>query len=137
MRTEPTVKVLIVDDNRVLREHLCLMVENDDRFALACSAADGAEAIRLAEEDRVDAIVLDLQMPLVDGLTALPRLRQLCPDAVIVAHSFDTEALDRALGLGADLAVTKGSGLDELLDALAAGREALPGSQHGPQFSVA
>jgi len=137
MRTEPTIKVLIVDDNRVLREHLCSMVENDDRFALAGSAADGAQAIRLVEEDLVDAIILDLQMPLVDGLTALPRLRQLCPDAFIAAHSFDAEALDRAVGLGADLAVTKGSGLDELLDALAAGREASPDSQQGPKISVA
>jgi len=120
MRTDPTLRVLIVDDRRMLRDVLAFMVENDDRFSVAGSAADGAEAIRLVETDPADAIILDLQMPGMDGLTALPRLRQLCPEAVIVAHSFDGDALDRAVALGADLSVAKGSGLDELLDAIAA-----------------
>jgi two-component system chemotaxis response regulator CheB len=129
MGTEPTLKVLIVDDNQMLREVLALTVENDDRFSVAGCAADGAQAIQLAEEARADAIILDLQMPHVDGITALPRLRQLCPDAVIAAHSLDAEALDRAAGLGADLTVTKGSGLDELLDAIAAGRGPFAGCE--------
>ena len=62
-------------------------------------------------------------MPEMDGLTALPHLRQLCPDAVIAAHSFDVEALEQAVALGADLSFAKGSGLDELLDAIVLGRE--------------
>jgi CheY-like chemotaxis protein len=86
-------------------------------------ATDGEQAIRISEQDPADAIILDLQMPHMDGLTALPRLRQLCPDAVIAAHSFDGEALERAVALGADLSVAKGSGLDELLDAIAGCRE--------------
>ena len=93
MQTDPTLRVLIVDDTRVLRELLSLTVENDDRFSVAGCAADGAQAIRLVEQDQTDAIILDLQMPEMDGLTALPHLRQLCPDAVIAAHSFDVEAL--------------------------------------------
>jgi DNA-binding NarL/FixJ family response regulator len=123
MHTDPTLRVLIVDDTRALRELLALTVENDDRFSVAGCAADGAQAIRLVEQDHTDAIILDLQMPGMDGLTALPRLRQLCPDAVIAAHSFDVEALERAVPLGADLSVVKGTGLDELLDAIAVGRE--------------
>ena len=102
MQTDPTLRVLIVDDARVLRELLTFTVENDDRFSVAGCATDGAQAIRLAEQDRTDAIILDLQMPHMDGLTALPRLRQLCPDAVIAAHSFDGGALERAVALGAD-----------------------------------
>ena len=124
MQTDPTLRVLIVDDTRVLRELLALTVENDDRFSVAGCAADGAQAIRLVEQDQTDAIILDLQMPQMDGLTALPRLRQLCPDAVIAAHSFDGDALERAVALGADLSVAKGSGLDELLDAIVVGWEA-------------
>jgi DNA-binding NarL/FixJ family response regulator len=123
MQTDPTLKVLIVDDTRAVRELLTLTVENDGRFSVAGCATDGAHAIRLAEQDPTDAIILDLQMPHMDGLTALPRLRQLCPDAVIAAHSFDGEALERAAALGADLSVVKGSGLDELLDAIAGFRE--------------
>jgi len=123
MQTDPTLKVLIVDDTRVLRELLTFTVENDARFSVAGCATDGAQAILLAEQDRTDAIILDLQMPHMDGLTALPRLRHLCPDAVIAAHSFDFEALERAVALGADLSVAKGSGLDELLDAIAVCRE--------------
>ena len=123
MQTDPTLRVLIVDDTRVLRELLSLTVENDDRFSVAGCAANGAQAIRLVEQVQTDAIILDLQMPEMDGLTALPRLRQLCPDAVIAAHSFDVEALEQAMALGADLSVVKGFGLDELLDAIVVGRE--------------
>jgi DNA-binding NarL/FixJ family response regulator len=123
MQADPTLRVLIVDDTRALRELLAFTAENDDRFSVAGCAADGAQAIRLMEQDQTDAIILDLQMPEMDGLTALPRLRQLCPDAVIAAHSFDDEALERAVALGADLSVVKGSGLDDLLDAIVAGRE--------------
>ena len=123
MQTDRTLRVLIVDDARVLRELLTFAVDSDDRFSVAGCATDGEQAIRIAEQDQADAIILDLQMPHMDGLTALPRLRQLCPDAVIAAHSFDGEALERAVPLGADLSVTKGSGLDELLDAIAACRE--------------
>src|SRR5664280_1129276 len=111
MQTDPTLRVLIVDDTRVLRELLALTVENDDRFSVAGCAADGAQAIRLVEQDQTDAIILNLQMPEMDGLTALPRLRQLCPDAVIAAHSFDGDALEQAVALGADLSVAKGSGI--------------------------
>jgi DNA-binding NarL/FixJ family response regulator len=123
MQTDPRLRVLIVDDARVLRELLRFAVDSDDRFSVAGCATDGEQAIRISEQDKADAIILDLQMPHMDGLTALPRLRQLCPDAVIAAHSFDGEALERAVGLGADLSVAKGSGLDELLDAIAACRE--------------
>jgi len=124
MQTDPTLRVLIVDDARVLRELLTFAVDSDDRFSVAGCATDGEQAIRIAERDPADAIILDLQMPHMDGLTALPRLRQLCPDAVIAAHSFDGEALERAVALGADLSAAKGSELDELLDAIAACREA-------------
>jgi DNA-binding NarL/FixJ family response regulator len=120
MRTGPVLRVLIVDDTAILLELLTFAIESDDRFSVAGSATDGAQAIRLAQEGPADAIILDLQMPGMDGLTALPRLRQLCPDAVIAAHSFDTDALERAVALGADLAVVKGTGLDELLEAIAA-----------------
>jgi two-component system chemotaxis response regulator CheB len=123
MQTDPTLRVLIVDDARVLRELLTFTVDSDDRFSVAGCATDGEQAIRISEQDPADAIILDLQMPHMDGLTALPRLRQLCPDAVIAAHSFDGEALERAVDLGADLSVAKGSGLDELLDAIAVCRE--------------
>jgi two-component system chemotaxis response regulator CheB len=137
MQTDPTLRVLIVDDTQVLRELLAFTVENDDRFSVAGCAADGAQAIRLCEQDRTDAIILDLQMPHMDGLTALPRLRQLCPDAVIAAHSFDGEALEQAVALGADLSVAKGSGLDELLDAIAVGRESVLGSTSSEKNSAA
>ena len=120
MRTGRALRVLIVDDTPKMLELLASAIEHDDRFSVAARAADGAQAIRLAEEDLTDAIILDLQMPGMDGLTALPRLRQLCPHAVIAAHSFDGDALERAVALGADLSVLKGTGLDELLTMIAA-----------------
>jgi two-component system chemotaxis response regulator CheB len=137
MRTGIALRVLIVDDTRTVRELLAFTIENDDRFSVVGCAADGAQAIRLVEENPVDAIILDLQMERMDGLTALPRLRQLCPDAVIAAHSLDGDALQRAVVLGADLSVVKGTGLDELMDALAATRERHVGSDPRQKTSAA
>jgi DNA-binding NarL/FixJ family response regulator len=106
-----SVRVQVVDDNAALRAVACLEVEMAEDLELAGEAADGAEAIDVARRSRPDAIILDLEMPVMSGLSALPRLLEVVPDAVIVIYtSHDSEATRaEARRLGAHGYVVKGT----------------------------
>jgi DNA-binding NarL/FixJ family response regulator len=71
------VRVLIADDHRLMREGTAALLAADERIEVVGLAADGAEAVALAERRRPDVVLLDLRMPGVDGLRACARLRAL------------------------------------------------------------
>jgi CheY-like chemotaxis protein len=102
-RTTGKVRVLLVDDLSDIRLVMRLLLEADGRAEVVGEAADGAEAVRLAGELRPDAVVLDLRMPGLDGVTALPLIRAASPGTVVVALSALPvgPATDRAVDLGA------------------------------------
>jgi CheY-like chemotaxis protein len=108
--------VLVVDDEPAHRAVLSLVVEHDTRVTLAGVADDGRAAIDLVHQRCPDAIILDVRMPHMDGLTALPRLRQACPRSVIVMYSSDPQAANPALDHGADLVADKTEAPITLLD---------------------
>src|SRR5436305_11671983 len=81
------VRVLLVDDLPDIRLVMRLLLEADGRAEVVGEASDGAEAVRLAGELRPDAVVLDLRMPGMDGVSALPRIRDAAPASVVVALS--------------------------------------------------
>lgn len=93
----PTIKVLIVDDHAVVRHGLRSFLELQDDPAelpiqVVGEAADGAEAVGLAGRLQPDVILLDLVMPVMDGIAATPRLVQLCPHSrIIILTSFGEE----------------------------------------------
>jgi CheY-like chemotaxis protein len=97
------VRVLLVDDLSDIRLVMRLLLEADGRAEVVGEAIDGAEAVRLAAELHPDAIVLDLRMPGMDGVTALPLIRDASPGAVVVALSALPVGpmTDRAIDLGA------------------------------------
>jgi NarL family two-component system response regulator YdfI len=78
------IRILIADDHRIVREGVRLILESQEGFALVGEAADGAEAVRLAEEQRPDVILMDLRMPGMDGITAIENIRARDPGAAIV-----------------------------------------------------
>src|SRR5437660_1683704 len=86
-RTTGKVRVLLVDDLSDIRLVMRLLLEADGRAEVVGEAADGAEAVRLAGELHPDAVVLDLRMPGMDGVTALPLIRDAAPGTVVVALS--------------------------------------------------
>src|SRR5437660_1467221 len=102
-KASPKVRVLLVDDLPDIRLVMRLLLEADGRTEVVGEAADGAEAIRLAGELHPDAIVLDLRMPGMDGVSALPLIRDAAPGTVVVALSALPvgPATDRAVDLGA------------------------------------
>jgi DNA-binding NarL/FixJ family response regulator len=113
-------RVLVVDDAANLRELLTLLLEVEDDFEVVGTAADGRQAIEAAELLRPDVVLLDLAMPVMDGLQALPALRAHLPDARIVIFSgFEHEALAReALAAGADAYIEKGTSVTQLVTQL-------------------
>ncbi|MDQ1438975.1 MAG: hypothetical protein QOK43_2604 [Acidimicrobiaceae bacterium] len=99
-----TARVLVVDDTPDVRLLLRIALSTDDRFDVVGEAANGAEAIDQARDLKPDIVVLDRQMPVLDGVQALPLIRQVCPDAVILlftAHA-DEAVQQLALSAGAD-----------------------------------
>lgn len=126
-------RVLVVDDAANLRELLAVLLDVEDDFEVVGSAGDGIQALELADKLRPDVILLDLAMPVLDGLAALPGLRERLPEARIVVFSgFEEQALvERALEAGADAYVEKGTSVLQLVARLRALRDQRPGGKMG------
>jgi NarL family two-component system response regulator YdfI len=84
MTASSPIRILIADDHRIVREGLRLILESQEEFAFLGEAADGEEAVRLAEELHPDVILMDLRMPGMDGITAIEKIRGRDPQAAIV-----------------------------------------------------
>lgn len=109
--------MLVVDDAASLRDLLTVLLEAEDDFVVVGTAADGRQAIDRARELEPDIVLLDLAMPVMDGLEALPGLRAALPRAQIVIFSgFEHEALARqAVAAGADDFIEKGMTVTHLV----------------------
>ncbi len=114
------IRVLIADDHLVVREGLRLILETSGAFVCAGEAADGAEAVRLAEELRPDVVLMDLRMPGVDGLAAIEQLRARAPQvAVVILTTYnEDELMVRGLRAGARGFLLKDTSRERLFDAM-------------------
>jgi signal transduction histidine kinase len=113
-------RVLLVDDVADLRFLLRVVLETDGSFEVVGEAGDGASAVELCRQTEPEVIVLDLSMPTMDGLEALPVLRELAPRAKIaVLTAFEgARVATSAAALGADAYFEKGTPPAEVLKAL-------------------
>lgn len=114
-------RVVIADDVDDFRILYRLALELDGRFEVVGEAGDGFEAAKLAAELQPDAVVLDLQMPRMDGFEAIERIKSVADAAVIVVvSSMAADAVeDRVIGLGARVFVEKGSPMEDFVQAVA------------------
>lgn len=123
-------RVVVVDDDEYLRLLVFALLSSDPQFQLVGQALDGHQAVEAVKDHRPDLVLLDWQLPGVDGLEALPQIRQLAPGALIVmmSGSIDVRLEAWAIQAGADHFYPKhllvGSRLTEELRDLMEGRSA-------------
>lgn len=117
-----TTRILLADDHAVLRSGLRLLIDSQSDFTVVAEADDGAETLVKARELKPDLIVLDLNMPGLDGLTALPLLHKENPQMriLILTMHDDANYLQEALRAGAAGYVLKRAADAELLMAIRA-----------------
>jgi DNA-binding NarL/FixJ family response regulator len=115
------VRVLLADDHRLMREGTAALLGADDRIEIVGLACDGREALALAERRRPDVVLLDLNMPEVDGLEACARLRKHGgPEVLMLTVSEEEPDLYAALRVGAAGYLTKDVPPAELIEAVLA-----------------
>jgi DNA-binding NarL/FixJ family response regulator len=110
------IRVLIADDQRVVRDGLSMLVGLIDGVEVVGAACDGAEAVRLAEDHRPDVVLMDLRMPGTDGIAATADLRQRLPATrVLVLTTYaDEDAIVPALQAGARGYLTKDASAEQI-----------------------
>jgi DNA-binding NarL/FixJ family response regulator len=116
------ISVLLADDDPVFLESLAPLIEQRPDLLLVGTALDGLAAIELADELEPDAIVIDVHMPLVDGVAAVARLRRDHPSLCVIVLTGDAmPALHRAATeAGADAVLLKNEFVDTLVERLSA-----------------
>lgn len=100
----PTITVVLVDDSEDLLALVCGALERTGRFEVVGEATDGEQGVAAVGDSQPDVVLLDIAMPGMDGLQALPLIRDRCPEAVIVMLSAlgDVSGMpQRALSMGA------------------------------------
>lgn len=114
------LRVLIVDDDDLFAGSLSAILSGDPRLEVVDRAVNGAEGLTLALRERPDVVVLDVNMPVLDGFAASRLIRKHLPDAriVIVSGAPEDEHLAEARRAGADVYVRKDCGFDALEEAL-------------------
>jgi NarL family two-component system response regulator YdfI len=111
---------MITDDHLIVREGLRLILETADTLEVVGEAVDGAECLRLVPELQPEVILMDLQMPRMDGITAMEHLRKDYPHlAIVILTTYNEDDLMiRGLQAGARGYLLKDSSRENLLDAI-------------------
>lgn len=114
------IRVLIADDHTIVREGLVSLLQSDSDLELVGQAQDGREALRLALELEPDVVVMDISMPVLNGLEAARQIRAQKPQIKIVVLSIHNEAgyVSSALRVGANGYVLKSAAYEELKQAI-------------------
>ncbi|MFD4373636.1 response regulator transcription factor, partial [Streptomyces sp. NPDC058527] len=134
-RSGRTVKVVVADDEPLIRAGIRMILNSDPDIHVVAEAANGREAVDAARAHAADVVLLDIQMPVLDGLSALPELRRAAPAArVIVLTTFgERENVLRALEHGSAGFLLKDTAPAELIGAV---RAAAAGDAVRPRRAV-
>ena len=122
-----SIRILIVDDHGVVREGVRMYLALDPELEVVGEAANGEEALQLAREHNPDVVLMDLLMPVMDGVTATALIRRELPDTEVIALTsvLEDQAIYRAMRAGAIgylLKNTKAAELVQAIKAAAAGQ---------------
>jgi DNA-binding NarL/FixJ family response regulator len=120
-----TIRVLLADDDAPFLAALSPLIERQPELAVVGTAPDGLAAIELADELSPAAVVIDLHMPQLDGVSAVARLRHDHPSMCVIALTGDEKRAlhDAVTEAGADAVLMKSEFVDVLVERLAAAKE--------------
>jgi len=116
------IRVVVVDDHQIVREGLSSLLGALDGLTVVGTAADGRDAVHVVGETAPDVVVMDIQMPHLDGIEATRRITGRQPDVrvVMLTMNEDDETVLSAIRAGASGYLLKGSGADEVQTAIRA-----------------
>jgi DNA-binding NarL/FixJ family response regulator len=114
------LKLLIADDHRMFIEGLQLMLKHELQTEIVAFALNGKEAIDICATHDIDTVIMDINMPLINGIEATKMIKQICPciKVIILSSADSTTIVADALKAGADAYVLKDAGCEELAKAL-------------------
>jgi len=112
------IRLLIADDNAATRAATIALLESSAHQAAIWEAADGEEAVQLAASIQPDVILMDVQMPKLDGIQATKRIKQCWPAIKIIVMTMYLTYQAAALAAGADAFLLKGGSVDGLITAV-------------------
>ena len=117
-----TIRVLLVDDHTVVRQGLCMFLSLDSELTIVGEAVNGADALQKAHDLQPDVILMDLLMPVMDGITAIGILRRDLPDIEIIALTsvLEDTSVFNAMRAGATGYLLKDTEAEELCRAIKA-----------------
>jgi DNA-binding NarL/FixJ family response regulator len=127
-----SIKVLIVDDVIQVRRELRTLLTLAGNIEVVGEAGHGSEAVLQAEILRPDVVLMDLEMPVMNGFEATRRIKAKLPDCRVIVLTIYADAVtrQRAISAGADLFLEKGTPIDTLLAAISRGHKL---SQENPE----
>ncbi|WP_319950654.1 response regulator [Sphingomonas arvum] len=129
--TQASIKILLVDDHPIIREGVTFMIQSQPDLAVIGEAEDGEAAVEAYGRLRPDITLMDLQMPKLDGVEAIRKIRAMDPEAqilVLTTYAGDAKALS-ALKAGAVGYLLKSAIRNEMVEAI---RAAHRGERHLP-----
>lgn len=114
------IRVLVVDDQNVVREGLVAILANYPDIEVVSQAADGVQAIECVKRDKPEVVLLDMVMPNQDGLTTIPKIKEISPNTrILVVTGFaENDMVYQAIKAGALGYILKDATRDQLLQAI-------------------
>ncbi len=114
------IRILVVDDESVVREGIVAILSLQPTLEVVGEASDGIQAVEMADKIKPDVILLDMAMPKQDGLTTIPKLKEILPDVrILVLTSFaDSDTVYRAIKSGALGFMLKDARREQLIQAI-------------------
>ena len=115
-----SIKILIVDDHNLVSEGIARIIISDNKYSVVAQLTNGADAIEFVKNNLVQVVIMDINMPGVDGITATREIKKIVPEIKIIGLSMlsDFGTIHKMLESGADGYLLKNISGDELFTAL-------------------
>lgn len=114
------IRVLLVDDHQIIIDGLRSLMKNTDEIVVSGDANNGREAIRLLDILNIDVVLMDIDMPVMNGIDALKEIKRVNPGVKVIILSMHNESgmIRNLLAIGADGYILKSTSKDELIGAI-------------------